>query len=41
MITRYTRPEMGNIWTDENKFQIFLNIEILACEAQAELGIIP
>lgn len=41
MIERYTRPEMGSIWTDENKFQIFLNIEILACEAQAELGIIP
>lgn len=41
MITRYTRPEMGNIWTDENKFRTFLDIEILACEAQAELGIIP
>lgn len=41
MITRYTRPEMGNIWTDENKFRIFLEIEILACEAQAELGLIP
>ncbi|MDP2207590.1 MAG: adenylosuccinate lyase [Bacteroidota bacterium] len=41
MITRYTRPEMGNIWTDENKFRTFLDIEILACEAQTELGIIP
>ncbi|MDI6804306.1 MAG: adenylosuccinate lyase [Bacteroidota bacterium] len=41
MIARYTRPDMGNIWTDENKFRIFLEIEILACEAQAELGIIP
>ncbi len=41
MITRYTRPEMGRIWTDENKFRIFLDIEILACEANAELGIIP
>lgn len=41
MIPRYTRPEMGNIWTDENKFRILLDIEILACEAQAELGIIP
>lgn len=41
MITRYTRPEMGNIWTDKNKFRTFLDIEILACEAQAELGIIP
>jgi adenylosuccinate lyase len=41
MITRYTRPEMGNIWTEENKFQTWLDIEILACEAQAELGVIP
>lgn len=32
---------MGNIWTDENKFRTFLDIEILACEAQTELGIIP
>lgn len=40
MISRYTRPEMGNIWTDENKFHTWLEIEILACEAQAELGII-
>jgi adenylosuccinate lyase len=41
MIARYTRPEMGSIWTDENKFRTWLDIEILACEAQAELGIIP
>jgi adenylosuccinate lyase len=41
MIPRYTRPEMGSIWTDENKFSTWLEIEILACEAQAELGIIP
>ena len=32
---------MGKIWQDENKFSIWLNIEILACEAQAELGVIP
>jgi adenylosuccinate lyase len=32
---------MGNIWTEENKFQTWLDIEILACEAQAELGVIP
>jgi adenylosuccinate lyase len=32
---------MGKIWTDENKFRTFLDIEILACEAQTELGIIP
>lgn len=41
MIARYTRPEMGNIWADENKFRIWLEIEILACEAQAQAGIIP
>ena len=41
MIARYTRPEMGNIWTEENKFQTWLDIEILACEAQAELSVIP
>lgn len=32
---------MGKIWEDENKFRIWLTIEILACEAQAELGVIP
>lgn len=32
---------MGNIWEDQNKFSIWLEIEILACEAQAELGVIP
>ncbi|MEK9136372.1 MAG: adenylosuccinate lyase, partial [Bacteroidota bacterium] len=41
MISRYTRPEMGKIWEDQNKFAIWLEIEILACEAQAELGVIP
>ncbi len=41
MIDRYTRPDMGKIWEDENKFSIWLNIEILACEAQAELGTVP
>ena len=41
MIARYTRPEMGRIWEDQNKFQIWLEIEILACESQAELGVIP
>ena len=38
MITRYTRPEMGAIWELQNKFDIWKEIEILACEAQAELG---
>lgn len=41
MIARYTRPEMGNIFTDENRYAIWLEIEILACEAQAQLGAIP
>ncbi|MEJ2536800.1 MAG: lyase family protein, partial [Calditrichia bacterium] len=41
MIERYTLPEMGKIWADQNKFAIWLEIEILACEAQAELGLIP
>lgn len=41
MIPRYTRPEMGAIWTDENKFRIWLKIEVLACEAQRKLGRLP
>ena len=41
MIARYTRPAMGKIWDEENKFRIWLEIEILACEAQAQLGVIP
>ncbi|EAX47334.1 adenylosuccinate lyase [Thermosinus carboxydivorans Nor1] len=41
MIKRYTFPEMGRIWTDENEFQTMLDIEIYACEAMAELGQIP
>ena len=41
MIERYTRPDMGAIWSDENKYRIWLEIEILACEAQAKLGVIP
>ena len=41
MIDRYTRPEMGRIFSLENKFEIWKEIEVLACEAQAELGVIP
>jgi adenylosuccinate lyase len=41
MITRYTRPQMGSIFSDENRYAIWLEIELLACEAQADLGIIP
>ncbi|PYK85857.1 MAG: adenylosuccinate lyase [Verrucomicrobia bacterium] len=41
MIDRYSRPEMRHIWSDEHKFQIWLEIELLAGEAMAELGQIP
>ncbi|MEH6948514.1 adenylosuccinate lyase [Peribacillus sp. Hz7] len=41
MIERYTRPEMGAIWTEENRFKAWLEVEILACEAWSELGVIP
>ena len=41
MIDRYTRPEMGAIWTEQNKYQAWLEVEILACEAWAEIGDIP
>jgi len=41
MIPRYTRKEMGKIWSEENKFRLWLEIELLACEARAELGEIP
>ena len=41
MIDRYTRPEMGAIWTDEAKFQTWLDVEIAVVEAQVELGTIP
>ena len=41
MISRYTFPRMGQVWSLEKKFDTWLEIEILACEAQAELGLIP
>ncbi|AXF57519.1 adenylosuccinate lyase [Salicibibacter kimchii] len=41
MIERYTRPEMAQIWTEENRFQAWLEVEIAACEAWAEQGVIP
>ncbi|MBL7995535.1 adenylosuccinate lyase [bacterium] len=41
MITRYTRPAFAKIWSDENKFQKWLEVEIAVCAAQAELGYIP
>jgi adenylosuccinate lyase len=41
MIERYTRPEMGQIWTQENRFQKMLDVEIAVAETQAGLGLIP
>jgi len=41
MITRYSRPEMRAIWTDENKLRLWLQIELLASEALADEGIVP
>ena len=41
MIERYTLPEMGAIWTEENKFQKWLDVEIAVCEVHAEMGTIP
>ena len=38
MISRYTRPEMGRIWSEENTFQKWLDVEILAAEGCAKLG---
>ena len=41
MIDRYTLPEMGRIWEDKFKFDTWLQVEILACEARAKMGEIP
>jgi adenylosuccinate lyase len=41
MITRYTLPEMGALWSLENKFQKWLDVEIAVCEVHAEMGTIP
>lgn len=41
MIDRYTTPEMGSLWSPETKFQVWLEIELLVCEAQARLGQVP
>ncbi|MBT5571896.1 MAG: adenylosuccinate lyase [Alphaproteobacteria bacterium] len=41
MIPRYSRPEMTTIWDPENKFRIWFEIEAHACDAQADLGVIP
>src|ERR1044071_8171242 len=41
MIERYTLPEMGAIWTEQNRFQKWLDVEIAVCEVHAEMGTIP
>ena len=41
MIERYCRPQMKRIWSEENKFDNWLKVEIAVCEAWAELGVIP
>jgi adenylosuccinate lyase len=41
MIQRYTLPEMGAIWSEQNKFQKWLDVEIAVCDVHAEMGTIP
>jgi adenylosuccinate lyase len=41
MISRYSRPEMAEIWESENRYQAWLDVEMFACEANAKLGLIP
>ena len=41
MIARYTRPEMGAIWSEQHKYECWLEVELAASEALAELGEVP
>jgi len=41
MISRYTLPEMGALWSERNKFQKWLDVEVAVCEVHAEMGVIP
>ena len=41
MIRRYTHPAMGRIWSDERRFDYWLEVELAAAEAMAEAGIVP
>src|SRR5213082_3903647 len=41
MIDRYTLPEMGALWSEETRFQKWLDVEIAVCEVHAEMGTIP
>ena len=41
MISRYTNPEMGRIWSDQRKYETWLQVELAAVEAMARAGIVP
>ncbi|SYZ73913.1 Adenylosuccinate lyase [Candidatus Zixiibacteriota bacterium] len=41
MIPRYTLPEMGDLWSEESKFQLWLEVELAVCRAMAEMGLVP
>jgi len=41
VIARYTRPEMGRIWSDENRFRTWMAVEVAATESLAEAGLVP
>src|SRR5712664_1517014 len=41
MIDRYTLPEMGALWSEQNKFQKWLEVELAVCDVHAEMGTIP
>src|SRR5690554_4654959 len=41
MIDRYTRPEMAELWSEKAQFQAWLDVELAACAAWSELGVIP
>src|SRR5438045_5786803 len=41
MMARYSRAEMGQIWSEQNKFQQWLEVELAASEALAQLGVVP
>ena len=41
MIQRYTNPEMGRIWSEQRKYETWLQVEVAAAEAMAEAGLIP
>ncbi len=41
MIDRYPRPEMGAVWTEENRYRKWLDVELAACEAMEAEGLVP